>query len=86
MRGWGTTDDLKRNLRQILLLFVTADDLKRDLGRITLKIVNEKKAAIWLPFAPPTVEMLNLWNDFRKVVEFMDENRAWLLPLIEKWS
>ena len=36
--------------------------------------------------APPTVEMLNLWNDFRKVVEFMDENRAWLLPLIEKWS
>ena len=28
--------------------------------------------------APQTVEMLNLWNDFRKVVEFIDTNRSWL--------
>ena len=28
--------------------------------------------------APPTVEMLNLWNDFQKVVAFIDENRDWL--------
>ena len=28
--------------------------------------------------APQTVEMLNLWNDFRKVVAFIDENRSWL--------
>ena len=29
-------------------------------------------------FAPQTVEMLNLWNDFRKVVAFIDENQGWL--------
>ena len=28
--------------------------------------------------ARPTVEMLNLWNDFRKVVDFIDINREWL--------
>lgn len=28
--------------------------------------------------APQTVEMLNLWNDFRKVVDFIDENQGWL--------
>lgn len=28
--------------------------------------------------APPEVEILNLWNDFRKVVEFPEINREWL--------
>ena len=28
--------------------------------------------------APQTVELLNLWNDFRKVVAFIYENRDWL--------
>ena len=25
--------------------------------------------------------MLNLWNDFRKVVAFIDENQEWLLKM-----
>ncbi len=29
--------------------------------------------------ARPTVELLNLWNDFRKVVEFIEINREWLM-------
>jgi hypothetical protein len=33
--------------------------------------------------APLTDELLNLWNDFRKVVEFIEDNRVWLLPLIK---
>ena len=38
----------------------------------------------WFSSAPPTVEILNLWRDFRKVVEFIDGNREWLLPILVK--
>lgn len=34
-------------------------------------------------FAPPSIEMLNLWNDFRKVVKFIDEN-PWVKPMLER--
>lgn len=34
-------------------------------------------------FAPPSIEMLNLWNDFRKVVKFIDEN-PWVKHMLEK--
>ena len=35
--------------------------------------------------APPEVEYLNLvWRDFKKLVRFIDDNKAWLLPLLEK--
>lgn len=33
-------------------------------------------------FAPACVELLNLWNDFRKVVQFVDDNQTWLRPLM----
>ena len=29
------------------------------------------------------VELLTLWNDFRKVVKFIDEN-PWVKPMLEK--
>ena len=48
---------------------------------------NEKEVAIsrnLLIFgAPVSVEMLNLWNDFRKVVKFIDEN-PWVKPMLER--
>ena len=34
--------------------------------------------------APPSKEMLNIWWDFRNVAEFIDINRGWLLPLLDK--
>ena len=34
-------------------------------------------------FAPAGIELLNLWNDFRKVVEFIDENQ-WVKPMLER--
>ena len=34
-------------------------------------------------FAPESVELLNLWNDFRKVVRFIDEN-PWVKPLLAR--
>ena len=34
-------------------------------------------------FAPPSIEMLNLWNNFRKVVKFIDEN-PWVKPMLEQ--
>ena len=34
-------------------------------------------------FAPAGIEMLNLWNDFRKVVKFIDEN-PWVKPMLER--
>ena len=37
-------------------------------------------------FAPPSKEMLNIWWDFRKVAEFIDLNRGWLLPLLDTVS
>ena len=36
--------------------------------------------------APPSKEMLNIWWDFRKVAEFIDINKGWLLPLLDKVS
>lgn len=30
------------------------------------------------------VEILNLWNDFQKVVKFIDENYNWLNPIMEQ--
>lgn len=29
-------------------------------------------------------EILNLWNDFQKVVKFIDENYNWLNPIMEQ--
>ena len=34
-------------------------------------------------FAPPSIELLNLWNDFRKVVKFIDEN-PWVKYILER--
>ena len=28
-------------------------------------------------------EILNLWRDFRKVVEFIDKNSNWLSPILQ---
>ena len=28
------------------------------------------------------IGLLNLWNDFRKVVQFIDDNPTWLRPLM----
>lgn len=36
--------------------------------------------------APPSVELLNLWNDILKVVEFIQQNEGWLRPLLNKAS
>lgn len=33
--------------------------------------------------APPSIELLNLWNDFRKVVKFIDDN-PWVKPMLAK--
>ena len=48
---------------------------------------NEKEVAIsrnLLIFgAPVSIEMLNLWNDFRRVVKFIDEN-PWIKPMLAK--
>ena len=33
-------------------------------------------------FAPRNSEMLNLWRDFLKVVDFIDDNHEWLNPLL----
>ena len=35
-------------------------------------------------FAPASIELLNLWNDFRKVVQFIDDNQTWLRPLMDR--
>ena len=49
---------------------------------------NEKEVAIsrnLLIFSAPSgIELLNLWNDFRKVVKFIDENQTWLRPLMDR--
>jgi hypothetical protein len=34
--------------------------------------------------APPEVELQNLWRDFRRVAEYIQGNREWLLPLLEQ--
>ena len=46
--------------------------------------INEKSTEFLQCFcAPLSIEMLNLWNDFRKVVEFIDENQ-WVKPMLER--
>ena len=48
---------------------------------------NEKEVAIsrnLLIFgAPAGIELLNLWNDFRKVVKFIDEN-PWVKTILTR--
>ena len=34
--------------------------------------------------APPEVELMNLWRDFLKVTSYIDVNKAWLEPLLER--
>ena len=34
--------------------------------------------------APAGIELLNLWNDFLKVVNFIDDNETWLRPLLDR--
>ena len=34
--------------------------------------------------APAGIELLNLWNDFRKVVQFIYDNQTWLRPLMDR--
>ena len=34
--------------------------------------------------AHPSVELLNQWNDFKKVAWFIEINKEWLLPLLCK--
>ena len=46
--------------------------------------MNEKSTEFLQCFcAPLSIEMLNLWNDFRKVVKFIDEN-PWVKPMLER--
>lgn len=35
-------------------------------------------------FALPTLEILNFWEDFKKVVEFIEDNFTWLEPMMER--
>lgn len=37
-----------------------------------------------IPSVRPSIEMLNLWEDFHKVVKFIDDNFEWLNPLMER--
>ena len=32
----------------------------------------------------PTIEILNLWEDFKKVVEFIETNSTWLKLMMER--
>ena len=48
------------------------------------KITKRRAAKSAARLAPPSEEMLNIWWDFRKVAEFIDLNRGWLLPLLDK--
>ena len=48
-------------------------------GHITKKSTEE----IQCFRAPASIEILNLWNDFRKVMKFIDEN-PWVKPMLEK--
>ena len=36
----------------------------------------------WFSGAPENNEILNLWRDFLKVVDFIDDNHEWLNPLL----
>ena len=46
---------------------------------------NEKSTEFLQCFcAPAGIELLNLWNDFRKVVQFIDDNQTWLRPLMDR--
>ena len=49
---------------------------------LTLKLkANFRKLAFNL--VHPSIELLNLWEDFHKVVKFIDDNFEWLNPLME---
>jgi len=60
----------------------------RECGKLKIAslpyIITRKKALRFSAFfAPAGVEMLILWNDFRKVVKFIDEN-PWIKQMLAK--
>jgi len=52
---------------------------------VLLLLYAKRKKALnsFSAFAPAGIELLNLWNDFRKVVKFIDENPC-VKPMLEK--
>ena len=46
-------------------------------------MITKKALTFFSASAPAGIELLNLWNDFRKVVKFIDEN-PWVKPMLEK--
>ena len=49
-------------------------------------IKTKKALNFFSAFAPAGIELLNLWNDFQKVVKFIDDNATWLRPLLDKMA
>ena len=37
-----------------------------------------------ISFAFAGIELLNLWSDFLEVVNYIDDNATWLLPLLDR--
>ena len=64
------TPDLQKNIRKICGL------RGKEKGQT---LISEDLSSV----APVSVELLNLWNDFRKVVRFIDEN-PWVKPLLAR--
>ena len=54
-------------------------------GLANIKIfIDENVQTLPIGFVNSTIiKLLNLWNDFRKVVEFIDENQ-WVKPMLRK--
>ena len=45
-----------------------------------IAFLQKKSIGVWPMLAPQKVEFKNLWWDFRKVVDYIQQNEKWLLP------
>ena len=52
-------------------------------GLVVVYTRKKRPTLVTLFCALASIELLNLWNDFRKVVEFIDENK-WVKPMLER--
>ena len=83
---FGVKIDRLSTLRRFLDLdLLTSLTLLKGRSKLAHSLYKRKRALnFFSAFAFAGIELLNLWSDFLEVVNYIDDNATWLLPLLDR--
>ena len=83
---FGVKIDRLSTLRRFLDLdLLTSLTLLKERSKLAHSLYKRKRALnFFSAFAFAGIELLNLWSDFLEVVNYIDDNATWLLPLLDR--